>query len=106
MGYPTSIAETLADGTVHVLSLGFAIPASILLMIHAAGQEGQLTATIQATVAELQQLPGLLELLEDCAGRILFNGMPTGVEVGEAMHPGGLVPHDCFPWGRRVIARV
>ena len=25
-------------------------------------------------------------------------------KVGEPMHPGGLVPHDCFPWGRRVIA--
>jgi len=54
--------------------------------------EGQLTATIQATADELQQLPGLLDLLEDCAGRILFNGMPTGVEVGEAMHHGGPWP--------------
>ncbi|HJN40028.1 MAG TPA: hypothetical protein QGH28_07605 [Chloroflexota bacterium] len=26
-------------------------------------------------------------------------------KVGEEMHPGGLIPHDCFPWGRRVIAR-
>ena len=26
-------------------------------------------------------------------------------KVGEPMHPGGLVNHDCFPWGRRVIAR-
>ena len=26
-------------------------------------------------------------------------------KIGEVMHPGGLVPHDCFPWGRRVIAR-
>ena len=26
-------------------------------------------------------------------------------KVGEPMHPGGLVSHDCFPWGRRVIAR-
>ena len=26
-------------------------------------------------------------------------------KVGEVMHPGGLIPHDCFPWGRRVIAR-
>ena len=25
-------------------------------------------------------------------------------KVGEPMHPGGLVAHDCFPWGRRVIA--
>ena len=46
MAYPTSISETLADGTVHLLSLGFAIPASIFLMMHAAGQEGTLTATV------------------------------------------------------------
>ena len=26
-------------------------------------------------------------------------------KVGEVMHPGGLIPHDCFPWGRRVMAR-
>ncbi len=26
-------------------------------------------------------------------------------KVGEVLHPGGVVPHDCFPWGRRVIAR-
>ena len=46
MAYPTSTSETLADGTVHLLSLGFAIPASIFLMMHAAGQEGTLTATV------------------------------------------------------------
>ncbi|MBT6451739.1 MAG: aldehyde dehydrogenase (NADP(+)), partial [Planctomycetes bacterium] len=34
----------------------------------------------------------LLDLLEDRVGRILFNGMPTGVEVGEAMHHGGPWP--------------
>jgi NADP-dependent aldehyde dehydrogenase len=62
-------------------------------MVEVAGcLEGQLTATVQATADELQQLPGLLDLLEDCAGRILFNGMPTGVEVGEAMHHGGPWP--------------
>ncbi|MEX3314582.1 hemolysin III family protein [Sulfitobacter sp. PS-8MA] len=44
MAYPTSKAETLADGTVHALSLCFAIPASILLLLHASGQEKALTA--------------------------------------------------------------
>ena len=46
MAYPYSPAETVADGTVHVLGLAFAIPASILLMMHAAGQEVSLTATV------------------------------------------------------------
>jgi len=45
MAYPTSKTETLADGTVHALGLSFAIPASILLILHAAGQDGPLTAT-------------------------------------------------------------
>jgi hemolysin III len=45
MAYPTSPAETVADGTVHVLSLVFAIPACILLMLHAAGQDAPLMAT-------------------------------------------------------------
>ena len=46
MAYPYSTAETVADGTVHVLGLGFAIPATILLMIYAAGQDASLTAAI------------------------------------------------------------
>lgn len=46
MAYPYSPAETVADGTVHVLGLGFAIPATILLMIYAAGQDASLTAAI------------------------------------------------------------
>jgi hemolysin III len=36
MAYPTSPAETIADGAVHVAGLAFAIPAAILLMIRAA----------------------------------------------------------------------
>ncbi len=44
MTYPTSTAETLADGTVHVAGLAFAIPASVLLIAHAAGQNDGLTA--------------------------------------------------------------
>jgi hemolysin III len=45
MAYPTSTAETLADGTVHIAGLLFAIPASVMLIMHAAGQEAALTAT-------------------------------------------------------------
>ncbi|MDE0959221.1 MAG: aldehyde dehydrogenase (NADP(+)) [Planctomycetota bacterium] len=54
--------------------------------------EGQLTATVHGTTDELQNFRQLLDLLEDRVGRILFNGMPTGVEVGEAMHHGGPWP--------------
>ena len=56
MAYPTSPAETIVDGTVHVLGLGFAIPASILLMMHAAGQDAPLGATVVYTVCFLLSL--------------------------------------------------
>lgn len=45
MPYPTSPAETFADGTVHIAGLMFAIPASILLLLHVAGSGAPITAT-------------------------------------------------------------
>jgi NADP-dependent aldehyde dehydrogenase len=54
--------------------------------------EGQLTATVHASEAELAQMKPLLHLLEDRAGRLVFNSFPTGVEVGEAMQHGGPWP--------------
>ncbi|HYF49369.1 MAG TPA: aldehyde dehydrogenase (NADP(+)) [Planctomycetota bacterium] len=53
---------------------------------------GQLTATIHATAAELQEHATLVRILERKAGRIVFNGFPTGVEVCAAMHHGGPYP--------------
>ena len=47
--------------------------------------EGQLTASVHARDAELGDYSALIERLEQRAGRVLFNGFPTGVEVGEAM---------------------
>jgi NADP-dependent aldehyde dehydrogenase len=54
--------------------------------------EGQLTATVHGTPEELQAHAGLIAILERKVGRILFNGVPTGVEVGHAMHHGGPYP--------------
>jgi len=54
--------------------------------------EGQLTAGIHATDADLAQAGALLPLLEQKAGRLLFNGFPTGVEVCHAMQHGGPYP--------------
>ncbi|CDO22406.1 NADP-dependent fatty aldehyde dehydrogenase [Mycolicibacterium mageritense DSM 44476 = CIP 104973] len=58
----------------------------------AAGLEGQLTATIHADESDYGQARELLGTLELKAGRILFNGWPTGVEVGHAMVHGGPFP--------------
>jgi NADP-dependent aldehyde dehydrogenase len=54
--------------------------------------EGQLTATVHATDADHEDAAALLPVLELKAGRILFNGWPTGVEVGHAMVHGGPFP--------------
>jgi len=54
--------------------------------------EGQLTATIQAFSTEEEELTALTEILLEKAGRIIYNGVPTGVEVCEAMTHGGPYP--------------
>jgi 2,5-dioxopentanoate dehydrogenase len=54
--------------------------------------EGQLTATIHAADGELAEHRLLVEILQRKAGRLIFNGYPTGVEVCSAMHHGGPYP--------------
>jgi len=62
-------------------------------MIEAAtALHGQLTATILGPAQELAAHQQLIALLEAKAGRILFNGFPTGVEVCHAMVHGGPYP--------------
>ena len=60
------------------------------------GFEGQLTATVHANSTELDaddaELGALLDALESKVGRVLFGGMPTGVEVCDAMVHGGPYP--------------
>lgn len=58
----------------------------------AASMEGQLTATIHGTEAELLENATLVTLLQRKVGRLIFNGYPTGVEVGHAMVHGGPYP--------------
>ncbi len=58
----------------------------------AEGLEGQLTATLHADEADHPLARDLLPMLEEKAGRLLFNGWPTGVEVCAAMMHGGPYP--------------
>ncbi len=75
-------------------------PASILvscgsenkLLEMAKALPGTLTATIHGTPQDLEQHRELIAILETKAGRLLFNGFPTGVEVSPAMHHGGPFP--------------
>jgi alpha-ketoglutaric semialdehyde dehydrogenase len=54
--------------------------------------EGQLTASIHATPEELAENQGLVIALQNRAGRIIFNGFPTGVEVCNSIVHGGPFP--------------
>jgi 2,5-dioxopentanoate dehydrogenase len=54
--------------------------------------EGQLTATVWAERDDLANQDEFLWTLTQRAGRIVFNGFPTGVEVGRATVHGGPFP--------------
>ncbi|MDO5970686.1 aldehyde dehydrogenase (NADP(+)) [Flavivirga aquimarina] len=54
--------------------------------------EGQLTGTIIAEEEEYSELENLVDALENRVGRIIFNGVPTGVEVCPSMQHGGPYP--------------
>ena len=58
---------------------------------------GHLTATVHATERDLAGFPELLPLLARKAGRVVLNGVPTGVEVTHAMHHGGPWPATTDP---------
>ena len=54
--------------------------------------KGQLTATVIALDSELKEQEKLLFQLENKVGRIVFNGVPTGVDISPSMHHGGPYP--------------
>jgi len=91
-------AETFAAS--HALQEEVFGPASLLIACRdeaevlrlAAGLEGQLTATVHCAADDHPFAGKLLPILERKAGRVLFNGFPTGVEVCHAMVHGGPFP--------------
>ncbi|HEY5222983.1 MAG TPA: aldehyde dehydrogenase (NADP(+)) [Microbacteriaceae bacterium] len=94
--YATDADTFLADERLQTEMFG---PASIVVTVRDTAQmatileclEGQLTVTIHTDGAE----PGAADLMDAAelkAGRVLFNGWPTGVEVGHAMVHGGPFP--------------
>ena len=54
--------------------------------------EGQLTGTIIAESSELDDSKNIVSALKNRVGRLIFNGVPTGVEVCKSMHHGGPYP--------------
>lgn len=54
--------------------------------------EGQLTASIHAADADDGITAEIINLMKEKAGRVIFGGFPTGVEVTDAMVHGGPFP--------------
>lgn len=80
-------------------------PSTILIRCDSQGEveqvaralEGSLTATLHGTQGDLRTHTALLKILTRKAGRIIFNGYPTGVEVAAAMQHGGPYPSTTDP---------
>ncbi len=53
---------------------------------------GQLTASIVADATDMEHCKPLVNKLTNIAGRVIFNNVPTGVEVVNAMQHGGAFP--------------
>lgn len=92
-----SAAVFLENSTLHEEVFG---PYSLIIqcvnqnemMQVAALLDGQLTTTIMATEADIATNEELVSLISTKCGRMLFNGVPTGVEVCLSMHHGGPFP--------------
>ncbi|SFV29263.1 aldehyde dehydrogenase (NADP(+)) [Thermoflavifilum thermophilum] len=93
----TSASAFMANAVLHEEIFG---PYALIIgcknfeeMLEVAGQlEGQLTCTLMATEQDLQKHAALLDVLILKCGRMIFNGVPTGVRVCMAMHHGGPFP--------------
>jgi NADP-dependent aldehyde dehydrogenase len=53
---------------------------------------GQLTSTLMATDNDFSANASIADIIASKCGRIILNGVPTGVEVCQAMHHGGPFP--------------
>ncbi|HDZ04186.1 hypothetical protein LCGC14_0068110 [marine sediment metagenome] len=54
--------------------------------------EGQLTGTVLGSEDDLEKHTNIVDALQSRVGRLLFNGVPTGVEVCSSMVHGGPFP--------------
>ena len=61
-------------------------------MLACVGTQGNLSSSIHFGEGDQRLVEALLPALEQIAGRIVFNGFPTGVEVCEATQHGGPYP--------------
>ncbi len=57
---------------------------------------GQLTGTVMGTADDLRQYRACINVLAEKVGRVIYNGVPTGVEVSHSMMHGGPFPATTF----------
>ena len=57
---------------------------------------GQLTGTVIGTSSDFSQFGNCIDILISRVGRVIYNGVPTGVEVSHAMMHGGPFPATTF----------
>ena len=89
--------EFLANPTLHLEVFG---PFSMVVQCNNQSEletvisklEGQLTGTVISDDNEVSDYPAIIAALQNRVGRIIFNGVPTGVEVCESMVHGGPYP--------------
>jgi alpha-ketoglutaric semialdehyde dehydrogenase len=90
-------ADFLANPKLHEEIFG---PYSLLVVADSSEQlleiiqalDGQLTITVMSEDKEIANYPALINKLAEKAGRLILNGVPTGVEVCAAMQHGGPFP--------------
>ncbi len=98
----TNAADFLADPDLQEEHFG---PVTLFVLCESIAQmkmvlqslQGQLTATVHASDAEHDLAGELLDILRDITGRLILNGVPTGVEVVHAMQHGGPYPATTMP---------
>lgn len=84
--------ESLRDEVFGPATLLVACEDGAQLLDVARALEGQLSVTVHGTGEDLLAHRELIDLLVTKAGRIVFNGFPTGLEVGPATVHGGPYP--------------
>ena len=99
--HPTVFRLTLADFLAHPELQEEIFGPTLLLVTYSSADQlsaaalqlhGQLTATLHADESDFALAAPLLAALETRAGRLVWNGYPTGVEVSHAMVHGGPFP--------------
>jgi NADP-dependent aldehyde dehydrogenase len=73
------------------------VPPSDKLIEAVEALHGNLTATVHSEAEEAAFSSELFSRLREKAGRLIWNGFPTGVEVGYAMQHGGPYPATTAP---------